>query len=653
MKRFSLALIALICLLALAPAAFAKDTWTSVRSKNFYLVGNASEKDMRRVAANLEQFRQVLTSILPKVNLRSAIPTTVVVFKDDNSFKPFKPGSGIAGYFQPGQDVNYIALTSQERAESPFAVIFHEYVHFMVKNNLQNVPLWFNEGLAEYYSTFDMTGDDSKAIIGKPISNHVYYLRQEKFLPLQTLFAVDHSSPLYNESGKRGIFYAEAWALIHYLQQGDKGAHREQLSNFLGALSSGTPVEQAFQKAFQMEFSALEKQLKNYIQRDTYAGTIYTFNHKVDPNTEMQAAPLTEADAQFYQGDLLLHEHQLDRAEKYLQTALSLNPDLEIANAALGMLNVRKGKFVEAKQYLQRAAAGNSKNYLVHYYYAAALNEESLGPGRMISSFAPEVAATMRAELKKTIELAPDFADAYRLLAFVNLVSGTELDESIALLKRALQLLPGEQEFSFMLAEIYMRKEDMKSARQLLEPIARSSAEPELKAHAEQLLNSINSYEEQLARFKAANSAAEIESSSGNSNGPPRLQRRSNESASKEAERASLGDPFENLRDVLRKPQAGEERVRGKFSRVNCTPKGAILEFKVGDRLLRLGTAAFAQILFTSYDTNVKDAEITCGQRQPENEVVVTYRPSKDAKAKIDGEIIAVEFVPKDFQLKP
>jgi hypothetical protein len=58
MRRTRLLLLfALICLLAAAHAAPAKDTWTSVRSKNFYLVGNASEKEIRQVATRLEQFR--------------------------------------------------------------------------------------------------------------------------------------------------------------------------------------------------------------------------------------------------------------------------------------------------------------------------------------------------------------------------------------------------------------------------------------------------------------------------------------------------------------------------------------------------------------------------------------------------------------------
>jgi len=48
--------------------------------------------------------------------------------------------------------------------------------------------------------------------------------------------------------------------------------------------------------------------------------------------------------------------------------------------------------------------------------------------------------------------------------------------------------------------------------------------------------------------------------------------------------------------------------------------------------------------------------EVGCGVRKNQENVVMTFRPTndpKDVKAKVDGEAIAIELVPKDFQLKP
>src|SRR5436190_22947120 len=131
MKRRLLS--ATLCLLFLGLAGttvVAKDTWISVRSKNFFLIGNSSEKEIRQVAERMEQFREVASHLFTKANFNSPVPTTVVVFKNDSSYRPFKPNANTAGYFPPGPDGNYITLkTEVSDDQNPFGVIFHEYTH--------------------------------------------------------------------------------------------------------------------------------------------------------------------------------------------------------------------------------------------------------------------------------------------------------------------------------------------------------------------------------------------------------------------------------------------------------------------------------------------------------------------------------------------
>src|SRR5438874_3491504 len=120
MKRSALVLAIVFCFfLVLSPPGrvHAKENWVSVRSKNFFLLGNASEKDIRQVGTRLEQFREVFSQLFPRANVNSAVPTTVIVFKSDSSYRPFKVNATNAGYFQPGPDVNYITLTTEVRGE--------------------------------------------------------------------------------------------------------------------------------------------------------------------------------------------------------------------------------------------------------------------------------------------------------------------------------------------------------------------------------------------------------------------------------------------------------------------------------------------------------------------------------------------------------
>jgi tetratricopeptide (TPR) repeat protein len=434
MKRYLLIAVTTLCFLTVIPAqrlVSAKDTWISVRSKNFSLVGNASEKEIRQVATRLEQFRDVFSRLFPGMRFTSPVPTTVIVFKSDISYRPFKPVADgkiveAAGYFQAGRDVNYITLTTEKgRPENPYGTIFHEYVHLLVNNTLgrTNVPPWFNEGLAEYYSTFDIE-DDRKVYLGNLVPYHLELLRSAQLIPLDKLFAVDYYSLERHKHDARGLFYAESWALIHYLLQGNERKRKPQLNAFLELLRKETPIETAFRQAFQTDYAGMLRELKDYVQRRSYRVEVATFEKKLEFDSEMKAASITEAQGQAYLGDLLYHVHRLDDATRKLQEALMLDSKMAMAHASLGMVLMEQKKFSEAKEHLQQAVNEDSSNYLIHYYFAYAFSREFIADGQPVYRFPAEAEQTMRRELNKAIELKPDFPESYHLLAFLNLVMG-------------------------------------------------------------------------------------------------------------------------------------------------------------------------------------------------------------------------------------
>src|SRR5262249_39306255 len=159
--------------------------------------------------------------------------------KDDEAFKPFKPvyqgrPANVSGYFQSGADANFIALNGE--IDTP-TLIYHEFVHSLTKDTTLRLPAWASEGLAEFYSTFRAGSSGTMVDLGRPIDHHVVLLQQKPLIPLDTLLAVDQRSPYYSEESKQGIFYAQSWALMHYLMAGNGGARRLQLSQYLAAVA--------------------------------------------------------------------------------------------------------------------------------------------------------------------------------------------------------------------------------------------------------------------------------------------------------------------------------------------------------------------------------------------------------------------------------
>jgi Tfp pilus assembly protein PilF len=344
----------------------------------------------------------------------------------------------------------------------------------------------------------------------------------------------------------------------------------------------------------------------------------------------MQANPLSEAEAEAYLADLLLHTNRPKEAESYLQRALAHDPNLAMAHASLGMLRFRERRYAEARSALERAISANSNNYLAHYYYAYVLSKRGDDDQTLIFSYPPETAKTIQSELKKAIALKPDFPESYNLFAFVNLVMGEQLDEAVKLIEQALKLSPGKTDFSFTLAQIYMRKEDFTKAREILEPLAHGNEAPTVGQQAKGLLEGIKRREQQLSQFKAWKESSD------------------KISATQSVQASS--DPWDDLRAALRPRGAGEVQVQGVLVRIDCAPKAIVLTVKSVDRLLKIKTDTFENIDITTFTPDVA-GEIQCGPHKPENVVIVCYVPSKDSSAKVDGIVKSIEFVPKDFKL--
>ena len=133
-----------------------REPWRSIRTNNLFVIGNADSDSLQQVAAWLEFFHSAFARLTSRSSFDSSLPTTVVVFRDDASFTPFKPlyqgkPANVSGYFQPGDDANYIAISLEGGGRDRFATAFHEYVHLHLRNTVPGAPLWLNEGLAEFY----------------------------------------------------------------------------------------------------------------------------------------------------------------------------------------------------------------------------------------------------------------------------------------------------------------------------------------------------------------------------------------------------------------------------------------------------------------------------------------------------------------------
>ena len=483
--KCTIGLACFVVVLIAAPVA-AKDTWSNLTTKNFNIISNADEGRTRKLALKLEQFHFVFSRIF-NLPLERSIKTTVMVFKNESSFDPYKTlyngkPANVAGYFQGGEDENLIVMDISANQERPMSVIYHEYTHLLTGNTPRDWPLWLKEGLAELYSSFDVF--NGTVLLGAPIARHVGLLRQKTFIPLKDLLSVGHGSSLYNERDRQGIFYAESWALCHYMMIGDSNAREAWMVEYTTLINQGVDGEQAFAQAFKSSAADIEKLLKNYISRSTYSANTYKLP-SIEGEKDFSVNPISEAEVQYHLGNLLARTSRIDEAEVLLKRAIEMDPQLAGPYEGLGFVAVRRHRFGEALEHFKQAVTRGSKNHLAHYYYAETLLRQIIGSVR------PPVSLQIAGELRTSIKLMPGFAFAHYSLANLAVMTGENLKEGLEAATTAIKLEPQNKRFALALAALQMETKDYLAAKKTLQPLLSVDVEPKLKESAESMMKTL------------------------------------------------------------------------------------------------------------------------------------------------------------------
>jgi Flp pilus assembly protein TadD len=642
--------ITVLCLLAAAVPIDVAAKWTQVQSENFTFIGDASEGQIRRVAERLEQFREALLGVLPDASTQSPVPTVVMVFATDRSMTPVKPlfrGNPIEinGYFQTGEDVNYIAVNA-DILDLAVMTIFHEYAHFLVGNNLGRVPVWVNEGLAELYEVTQERDGGKSVVIGRPPPQHVALLQRSTMMPVKELMAVERTASVYNEGNRRGVLYAQSWAFVHYLALGSQ-TRAPQFRAFLSAVRAGTPEQEAFAAAFGADAAALDRELFEYVRQFTFPTIRFDFPAKSASTSIPRGRTLDDDEADAYLADMQARVDRLDEARARVAAIQKRDPKVGRASMVLGTMDLRGNRLSEALGHLERAASLAPDDFIVQSTYGRALVTQMSGV-RADPQATAAVLPRARQALGRATALNPRSARAAWMLAYAELVGGGDVAAAITALVQAIKLDPSREDYRILLAQALMRQGELEKATSLLGPLVAAGGTPEVRADARRVLGEIGNIK--AARQAGAAAPLIVVSSAASLAMPPAPVPPGGSTASP-IDEASLAEIRREAGRasglILRRVETGEERVLGTFEAVDCINGDVVLRVASEGRVLALRAKQLADVDFISYRSSTP-SEVNCGPQKGRDRVYATFRPAAASNG-IDGQAVAIELLPDGF----
>ncbi len=430
-------LLCFLLLASLAPARDKQESWLQIDSPHFTVICEGNEKQGRHIADQFERMRLLFHTAFPNMRVDPGAPIVVIAVKDGKAFRTLEPEAylakgqiELAGLFLRAPDKNYVLLRMDATGEHPYATVYHEYTHLLL-SKIEWIPLWLNEGLAEFYQNTDISEKD--AVLGRPSDYDIQWLRQNRILPLSTLFAVDQNSPYYHEEQKGSIFYAESWALTHYLEVNDVQNHTDKLRDYLVIMGNQVDSVTAATRAFG-DLKQLQSNLEKYISQFSFSAFQFMKPLVFDDNSfKVQSISPGQVDA--FRADVLAYDQREKDSRELLSRILHDDPNNTLAHETMGYLEFRAGHLEQAQDWYGQAVKLDSQSYLANYYFAAmALNRGE--PGDAIDT-------QIETSLQKAIKLNPNFAAAYDLLAIFYGRHHKNLDQAHMLALQAIQLEPG------------------------------------------------------------------------------------------------------------------------------------------------------------------------------------------------------------------
>src|SRR4029077_7026280 len=124
---------------------------------------------------------------------------------------------------------------------------------------------------------------------------------------------------------KTSIFYAESWALIHYLVTRDWREKTYHVNDFGALLQKNVPQMEAAQRTIG-DPGTIEKQLSEYVRKFSFMVARVGRPKIADGN--VQNRPLTNAESFAVRADFMAHEGRYTEAQAMLDESLKLDPKL-------------------------------------------------------------------------------------------------------------------------------------------------------------------------------------------------------------------------------------------------------------------------------------------------------------------------------------
>lgn len=398
MKR-SIAMTALV--LTVCAFAWAQvPTMEGASSTRYTVWSDAGKNDAAALASTLDGLFSIYNEYFRFDETQLKAPLTVRKFSRKTGFDAYltqvlgQSKDDFVYLHYPTADRSELVIFVKESGEDYAASLAHQAFVQYLKAFIPEPPLWIREGFAVY---FEKAGRDPvSGLIG--YQENQAWLETTKLLKTQgRLYSVDEIMLLSAKDAQAGldVFYPQSWAMIAFFLNSSDRRYNRFIWDAIGILKPEATLEQNqgavynfflrwhSAKAADSDFLAYLDSQKTFAELVS-AGVRSYGDKDLETAGKVFAQALVKNSSSYippyYLGLIAYARNDHVLAEEYYKKALQLGSDEPITNYALGINAFASRRFDEARNYLGKAAAGNSGRY--EQKVRAILDRIPATPGR-------------------------------------------------------------------------------------------------------------------------------------------------------------------------------------------------------------------------------------------------------------------------------
>lgn len=286
--------------------------WIRFETENFNVFTDAGEERALELVRELEHFKFFLDTVLGLEQKPLSQKVSVIAAKDIRTFKSTGIPGVYSGIFTAGYGYSIFVQcdgfrsSSKGKSRAGRKTVFHELVHLFIHNSFSApaVHPWFDEGMAEYFSTYtEKDGTVTTGDIGvhKNRFNSILKMsREQENVDTETLFKTTAADlNIFNTTRRHGRyqdkFYAHSLLTVHYMLSDSDS--RERFFQYIHLLDKGLSIDESFKLAFNMTFSALDNKINRYIIKSGLNAGVFDKDKIIFSDVKFTRHEITKKDA--------------------------------------------------------------------------------------------------------------------------------------------------------------------------------------------------------------------------------------------------------------------------------------------------------------------------------------------------------------------